>query len=75
MSGSVIFVPHSRVKLAKGLILNELVPADDVRVATEALRAIKQLDMSTAREKWNELANRMLRYGDIRGSANIEAVW
>jgi RHS repeat-associated protein len=71
----VRFVPDSRLKIAKGLIANELVPADDVRVATDMLRSLKSLDMNGAKEKWDELKYRMLRYGRIEAMAEIEAGW
>jgi hypothetical protein len=51
------------------------VPADDVRVATDLIIALKQLDITAANAKWQELISRVLGYGTIEGTAVIDAMW
>jgi len=71
----VHLILHSRMKLLRGLATGDLVPADNVKTATAAITALKKGDIRTAREQWYELKNTILKYGDIKGTVEIEAKW
>jgi len=72
---SARFVPHSRLKIGKGLVKGDLVPADDVRVATQLILALKNMDYSSAKGKWEGLKERVKKYGKIQGEGELVIQW
>jgi len=67
--------PNSWFDIAKGLASEELVPADDVRVADDILMDLRNLELGEAKLKWLELIKRVMSYGQIEGHGEIEVAW
>ena len=60
------------ITIAKGLIMGRMVPADNVRIANNLLRAISGLDGILARQKLRKLITHVTEYGTIVGTAEFD---
>lgn len=64
-------IPKNKFSIAKDLILGNMVPADDVRIANDFLRAVYRLDRTLANHKLEKLVARMQGYGTVVGNAEF----